>query len=157
VSSTNPEKKLTHPGGEYGGTSSLKCDIQFLLVVFAVAWAAAVYFEPFSGGTNPKPRPIVPPSADSVEAKAVAAWQKQLVSCFAMASLNAQAGKTAAQVHEELKADLTRTRVESFAEVSAKIDDAIGGDRWEPTKAAKLFAEIMVEFEKLTTKDYTFE
>jgi hypothetical protein len=74
-----------------------------------------------------------------------------------MASLNAQSGKTAQQVHEALKADLTRTRVESFAEVSAKIDDAIGGDRWEPTKAAKVFSDISREFEQLTTKDYTSE
>jgi hypothetical protein len=146
------QQAITNRGGR-----QVSSTIRVVVVAIAVTWAAVAYFEPFSGGTNPKPRPIVPPSADSVEAKAVAAWQKQLVSCFAMASLNAQAGKTAAQVHEELKADLTRTRVESFAEVSAKIDDAIGGDRWEPTKAAKVFAEIMVEFEKLTTKDYTFE
>jgi hypothetical protein len=137
------------------GVRKVSSTIRVAVVAIAVTWAAVAYFEPFSGGTNPQP--IVPPSSDSVEAKAVAAWQKQLVSCFAMASLNAQAGKTAAQVHEELKADLTRTRVESFAEVSAKIDDAIGGSKWEPTKAAKLFAEISREFEKLTTKDYTSE
>jgi hypothetical protein len=119
--------------------------IRVVVVAVAVTWAAVAYFEPFSGNTNP--RPIVPPSADTVEAKAVEAWQKQLVSCFAMASLNAQSGKTAQQVHEALKADLTRTRVESFAEVSAKIDDAIGGDRWEPTKAAKVFADIAKNFE----------
>lgn len=116
-----------------------------VLVAVAVTWAAVAYFEPFSGGVNPKP--IVPPSADTVEAKAVEAWQRQLVSCFAMASLNAQAGKTAAQVHEQLKADLTRTRVESFEDVSAKIDDAIGGDKWQADKAAKLFADIAKNFE----------
>jgi DNA-binding HxlR family transcriptional regulator len=54
--------------------------------------------------------------------------------------------RTLSQRLDDLEAHGLITK-QSFAEVDAKIDDAIGGDRWEPTKAAKLFADIAKNFE----------
>lgn len=110
----------------------------FVLILLAVGCVQPV--------TPPKPPEPQPATADALARKSMQDYAKGLSESFARA---ADAGHDqAAKANESLAADNKAARQRAFAPLDAVLDDRIGGDKWEPAAAAKLFRELADAFGK---------
>lgn len=92
------------------------------------------------------PTPIDETNIDKAARKAVKDYAAGLSQSFKeAASTNyADSGKANAELGSRNKA----ARTEAFKPIDAILDDSIGGDRWEPGKASKLFDQLGTAFDK---------